>query len=142
LSVVCQSRVTVISRKHGVSSKSRVTFISRKHVVSSKSRVTFISRKHGVSSKSRVADISRKHVVSSSHVSHTSAGNTWVPLQQPHGGSRHLNRTLFTCDRYSSLLPVPIRSDISRLENHSVWQTLIFRYSLLMRNRGYIEFET
>jgi hypothetical protein len=34
------------------------------------------------------------------------------------------------------------RSDIFRLENLSVWQILVFRYGLLMRNRGYIEFET
>jgi hypothetical protein len=35
-----------------------------------------------------------------------------------------------------------IRSDIFRLENLSVWQFPVLRYSLLMRNQGYIEFET
>jgi hypothetical protein len=34
------------------------------------------------------------------------------------------------------------RSDIFRPEYLSVWQIPVFRYSLLMRNRGYIEFET
>jgi hypothetical protein len=33
------------------------------------------------------------------------------------------------------------RSDIFRLENLSVWQIPVFRYGLLIRNRGYIEFE-
>jgi hypothetical protein len=32
-------------------------------------------------------------------------------------------------------------SDIFRLENRSVWQIPVFRYGLLMRNRGYIELE-
>jgi hypothetical protein len=34
------------------------------------------------------------------------------------------------------------RSDIFGLENLGLWQMPVFRYSLLMRNRGYIEFET
>jgi hypothetical protein len=34
------------------------------------------------------------------------------------------------------------RSDIFRLENLSVWQIPVFLYGLLMRNRGYIEFDT
>jgi hypothetical protein len=34
------------------------------------------------------------------------------------------------------------RSNIFRLENLSVWQIPVFRYGLLMKNRGYIEFET
>jgi hypothetical protein len=34
------------------------------------------------------------------------------------------------------------RCDIFRLENLSVWQFLVFCNGLLMRNRGYIEFET
>jgi hypothetical protein len=37
---------------------------------------------------------------------------------------------------------VPVLFFIFRLESLSVWPIPVFRYGLLMRNRGYIEFET
>jgi hypothetical protein len=42
---------------------------------------------------------------------------------------------------------IPVKHGISLrsiavLENLSVWQIPVFRYGLLMRNQGYIEFET
>jgi hypothetical protein len=43
---------------------------------------------------------------------------------------------------YGLKMFVEYRRDIFRLENLNVCQLPVFRYGLLMRNRGYIEFET
>jgi hypothetical protein len=48
----------------------------------------------------------------------------------------------FVAEHYGLRNTTFCRSDIFRLENFSVWQIPVFRFGLLMRNRGYIEFGT
>jgi hypothetical protein len=42
---------------------------------------------------------------------------------------------------FSIIITEKFKFDIFRLENLRIWQIPVFRYGLLMQNRGYIEFE-
>jgi hypothetical protein len=57
--------------------------------------------------------------------------------------AKFMSATLLFCIlSHSKRQSSPDRSDIFRLKNLSVWQIPVFCYGLLMRNQGYIEFET